>query len=381
MVGAVQARRRILAVRKTLETMATPKIVYLYVTNRCNLRCSHCFYADELNNTAKAELTLDQIERIFSSMHDPLSRLVLTGGEPLLRKDLGDLIQVVARTNRTLSFWINTNGFYPDRTVEVVRQVKAALPGQTLKVAVSFDGTEKVHNAIRRNPHSFQLAVETVERVRALMKEHANLTFRINTAVSTRNADDLEALFNFTHSNFGDFPALQVVRGSSTSVFNGPKDLALSAFDPEKEDLVTAREEIELLHRRIGDVIRKYREKGIRAVGPASQLKLRYQLETLLHGTKKVDCVAGKFDGIIYEDGSVAVCENLKAVSNLADFDHDFHRLWNEKAMRSRVNGLRCWCVHTCNLSTSMTHDLKSQNKIQQARKGDLDPFLGPLDE
>jgi thermostable 8-oxoguanine DNA glycosylase len=99
----------------------------------------------------------------------------------------------------------------------------------------------------------------------------------------------------------------------------------------------------------------------------------------LKFGTKRVDCVAGRFDGIIYEDGAVAFCENLRAFANLKDYDFDFHRLWNEERTRRLQRSLRCHCIHTCNLSTSMGHDYKTQLSIASDLAKKEDPLCRPL--
>jgi hypothetical protein len=61
-----------------------------FVTSICNARCAHCFYPI---NAGKNELTLEEIERFVSTL-PPIRLLLISGGEPFLRRDLPDLIRV-----------------------------------------------------------------------------------------------------------------------------------------------------------------------------------------------------------------------------------------------------------------------------------------------
>ncbi len=70
-----------------------PVNLIFFVTSRCNLLCTHCFYWEELNKR-KNELELDEIERVSRSLPNLLS-VSLTGGEPYLRPDLPDIAACV----------------------------------------------------------------------------------------------------------------------------------------------------------------------------------------------------------------------------------------------------------------------------------------------
>ena len=63
-----------------------PSYFIFYPTSRCNLKCYHCFYHDSLNKKFN-ELSVEELNNITKTM-DPILHLILTGGEPYLRKDL-----------------------------------------------------------------------------------------------------------------------------------------------------------------------------------------------------------------------------------------------------------------------------------------------------
>ena len=70
----------------TRRSCETPVALILLVTSRCNARCIHCFFADELNQTPDI-MTLDDYQRLSAELSS-LCQLYLAGGEPFLRKDL-----------------------------------------------------------------------------------------------------------------------------------------------------------------------------------------------------------------------------------------------------------------------------------------------------
>ncbi len=72
-----------------------PYLVSWNITKRCNLRCAHCYLdSSELSSDTSDELTHKDCLRLIDQIAEisPESLLVLTGGEPLLRSDIFDLI-------------------------------------------------------------------------------------------------------------------------------------------------------------------------------------------------------------------------------------------------------------------------------------------------
>ncbi len=134
---------------------ATPIVVW-NMTNRCNLRCRHCYieaedkaYGGELT-TAEAKTFIDDL----ADMKVPV--LLFSGGEPLLRDDLYELgAYAAARGIRPV---ISTNGTLI--TPEAARRIKEA---GFQYVGVSIDGDEEVHDFFRGRKGCF---AETLQGIR-----------------------------------------------------------------------------------------------------------------------------------------------------------------------------------------------------------------------
>ena len=94
--------------------------VIFFVTSVCNAKCRTCFYWEELNQ--RGDLTWDEIRKLAPSM-PRFTDLWLSGGEPMLRRELTDIIHLFHTQNGVR--WVNlpTNGLLPERTAEWVARI------------------------------------------------------------------------------------------------------------------------------------------------------------------------------------------------------------------------------------------------------------------
>jgi len=134
----------------------------LELTYSCNLRCAFC-YTDSPRRTLQRSIDLSDEEwlRITDEAIDlGVIEAVVTGGEPLLRRDL--TLEVIDRLTREgIGVALNTNGWFID---DEVADRLAAAPGLT--VHVSIDGaTPSLHDGQRGVPGSWRRAVEAIDRL------------------------------------------------------------------------------------------------------------------------------------------------------------------------------------------------------------------------
>lgn len=163
-----------------------PLLIYWELTRACELACRHC-RAEAIPWRDPRELStvegLALLDRL-AAFGPPLPHLVLTGGDPLQRPDLFDLI--AAARERGFSVALTPSGTYA-LTEGVIRRLQAA---GVWMLALSLDGaTAERHDALRGVPGSFEGTVRAVRWARA-----AGLPVQVNTLVCAETVGDLPAV-------------------------------------------------------------------------------------------------------------------------------------------------------------------------------------------
>ncbi len=124
------------------------------VTDRCNIRCFYCMPADNVEFMPKAHLlTFEEIERIVRvGTRLGIDRIRLTGGEPLVRRDLHVLVQRLAAVPGIVDIGLTTNGILLDEQAQLLRDAGLkrlnisldALDPEVFKAVTRRDGYERV---------------------------------------------------------------------------------------------------------------------------------------------------------------------------------------------------------------------------------------------
>lgn len=157
-----------------------------HVTARCQHRCQHCYMydSDTYEKEIKNELTYEQCIRIIDDFADTLARLParggidFTGGDPLLRKDIFDLL---AHTRRKgIRAGIMGNPDLIDR--EMAEKLRHF---EIFRYQMSLDGMEDLHDSLRSRG-----SFKNVLRAAKLLKE-AEIKVNIMNTLSRHNAHDL----------------------------------------------------------------------------------------------------------------------------------------------------------------------------------------------
>ncbi len=158
--------------------------IYLNLTNRCNLKCSHCWLSSGMSLDKEEgweEVDLGVIKRsIKRALPLGLNNVKITGGEPFLRKDINDLIEFLH--SLSLSISIETNGTLIDEhTAALLKNCEVSL------VSISLDGVNpESHDTLRGKRGSFD---KTVSAIESLIEKGINV--QIITTLHSGNADEL----------------------------------------------------------------------------------------------------------------------------------------------------------------------------------------------
>ena len=92
----------------------SPPFLILFINSICNQTCEHCFYWRNLNR--KDDLTVDEL-RALSAELGTIENLNLSGGEPFLRKEFGEICRFFIQNNGVRQIYVPTNGTFTDRTI------------------------------------------------------------------------------------------------------------------------------------------------------------------------------------------------------------------------------------------------------------------------
>ena len=129
-----------------------PAHVAISVTNRCNLRCPYCFASYSAKE--KDKLTTDNLLSLVDELCDKGTKLInITGGEPLLRKDIKVLIDYIV-LEKGLRCSLSTNGLLLEEKIEVLKNITS--------INVSLDGNKEQHN-LNRGLQSYEKIVKGIE--------------------------------------------------------------------------------------------------------------------------------------------------------------------------------------------------------------------------
>ncbi len=119
-----------------------PVFVCFYLTNRCNLRCKYCFVMDEKidKKILSAEFTRDEAFHFVDEFYSLGTRMMfLLGGEPLMHKHIGDIVEYIVRKGIVLH--VVTNGTLLGEKYEAVKKAH--------DVCVSLDGVGEMNDCLR----------------------------------------------------------------------------------------------------------------------------------------------------------------------------------------------------------------------------------------
>ncbi len=158
--------------------------VSVILTYRCNSKCSMC-YIWQNPTLPREEVKLETLAKIPSG----IAHLNLTGGEPTLRHDLGEIVDLLYP--KALKLEISSNGTHPNRLESIIKKYPE------VKVRFSLDGFEATNNRIRGEKDGFQTKVKGLLRLQELGGK--DLGFAIT--IQDDNVEDLVGLYKFAEKN------------------------------------------------------------------------------------------------------------------------------------------------------------------------------------
>jgi radical SAM protein with 4Fe4S-binding SPASM domain len=183
-VSETPVRRKV-----NLQPSPTPSLRYLelQITDRCNLRCRHCYIGDGLHQ----DLPFDKILKILKEFEAIQGlRLLLSGGEPLLHPHFWEMNEVIR--DYTFRSVLLSNGTLI--TKEIAKRLRV------YEVQVSLDGMKEGHESIR-GKGTFEKTIHAIDHL-----QEENIRVSIATMIHRKNLHEFESMVSLIQSkNIGEW--------------------------------------------------------------------------------------------------------------------------------------------------------------------------------
>lgn len=287
----------------------------IITTYRCNAKCKMCNTWKNPSRPSE-ENTLD----IFEKLPEGIGRCNITGGEPMIRTDIRDIVDLLMKKASRVE--ISTNGYFSERILKLAKQY----PGLTIRISV--EGLPATNDRIRGIKNGFDKALRTLMN----LKEMGLKDIGIATVIQDDNAEDIPKLFEL--ANGLDLEFAQAVAHNS---------FYFHKFDNEIRDTALVSKQIKALITKFFDTwqpklwFRGYINKGL--------------LAHLCGEPRLFPCTAGTDIFFLDPYGEIYPCNVMKESMGNLRFE-SFENIWNgqrAEEIRKKVAQCseNCWMTGT----------------------------------
>jgi MoaA/NifB/PqqE/SkfB family radical SAM enzyme len=303
-------------------------------TNRCNHRCDYCNIPNEKAN----EMTTDEVKTIIDKTKHVANWVLVTGGECLLRDDIGEIVDYIKKTT-DMTVVVNTNMFLLKEKFEQVKNTDAFF--------FSLDGLEATHDK-HRLKGSYKKVIEALEFLQG--KKYTLLSLAVLHKDTT--IGDLEHILQLSE------------KYSFNSSFQLIRHYQLSK-DSKKIDS----------HNQHGVELMNYLIEQKKKGRPMSNTTKNLEMERdIAMGINKIKCYSGRMFCYITSEGKIALCfsrPNDDRYLNLKDkgvtFEMALKRLEEIRPGKKRCAG--CTCTTPIEMATFSFLDPKTMIELYRSFK------------
>lgn len=268
-------------------------LLAINLTQRCNLACEHCYLdASTLKDGAEGELSTQEVCQLLDDIAalDNGTMVVLTGGEPLVRRDLETIIKHGAKQD--LAIVLGTNG-----ALLTKQRVKSLQAAGLMGAGISVDSLNpEFHDQFRGQMGSWQKTMNGIENCRQV-----GLSFQVHFSIMDDNAHELNDMIEFSRACgarvLNIFFLVCTGRGESFS------DISPLRYEQTLKDIIKAQEKVDDL------IIRARCAPHFKRV--AYQLNPESKLNQI-SGREGEGCIAGIHYARITHDGNVTACPYIE---------------------------------------------------------------------
>lgn len=295
----------------------------IITTYRCNAKCGMC---NIWQHPSKASEEFDPA--ILEKIPEGMQRLNITGGEPMLRKDIEDIVSILDKKTNRLE--ISTNGYFTEKLGAIAKK----FPDITIRV--SIEGLPALNDKLRGIKDGFDHAMRTILRVKELGLKDIGFAMTI----SGENCHDLLDLYALVASMDIEF-ANAVVHNS---FYFHKDDNIIKNSDEVEETMVKFIEALlrsprKHLKKKVKDWFRAYLNLGLLRHTQGKQ--------------RTIACGAGTDTFFLDPWGQVLACNGSVEPMIMGDLNiHSFEDIWNSEQaekVREQVKNCKqnCWMTGT----------------------------------
>jgi MoaA/NifB/PqqE/SkfB family radical SAM enzyme len=221
--------------------LTPPEHVYFSLTNRCNLRCKMCeVYRD--STAEESEISTGKIKEVIIQIRDMgINHIIFSGGEPLLRKDLVEIVSF-AHANNIKMVDLITNATMLDNKI-MGELIEAGLN----HIGISIDGLSQTSSRIR-GPGVFEKVIKNINNLNIRKNNSGNNlpSVGVNFTIMGENIHDMLPLVNLARDMQCLFVSFQPVLFNNTKMFINRKNTLWPSAEKIKELQGVVRELLRL---------------------------------------------------------------------------------------------------------------------------------------
>lgn len=345
-----------------------PAYLVLFVTSRCNARCAACFNFENVSGENHDEMSLESYQSL-AKQYGQLPQLLISGGEPFIRKELPEIIESFYQYCGTRVITVPSNGMLYNQITITLPDIIRRCPDATINLNLSLDGKNQIHDTFRGVPGAFDMVLNTFKWAKELKKKTPNLNVNITSTITPGNLSHMKDFVIFVQEELK--PDIHIV-GKDRAIINKDhinKD-SLYSINQFINSYSTNGKSLGLL----GHVLRVLKQT-IRDI----------DLEVLEKKNRAFKCLAGRKIIIVSEKGDVYPCEPLWfpgiiryidthsrpascSLGNLKTVDMNMRRILNQPLSRQIfkwIDGKHCTCHYECAYYNSILYSFWTYtNKI-----------------
>jgi MoaA/NifB/PqqE/SkfB family radical SAM enzyme len=323
---------------RNYQDLPSPPFLILFINSICNQKCEHCFYWKNLNR--RDDLTTEELFALSRSL-GRIENLNLSGGEPFLRPEFGQICRQFIRHNQVRQIYVPTNGYFTDKTVKQISETLKEKDLNLFVAEISLDGLGEFHNKFRGSPGAFDKAMQTYDELAKLQESDPRLRIHAISTATDVNMDEIRRLTSYLFDRCPkmDHHNLAMIRGDRKNPsLQGPSLDQYRLLYEYVRRLWASREE-----GRYGSVVE-----------PMLQWA---KSRTAATQKQVVPCRAGILNAVVYSNGDVSVCESHPPLGNLRE--KSFWEIWKSaeaQNLRKSIAAKECYCTNEVFLWPSITY-------------------------